>query len=480
MNKIVFDSPRFNEMQDFLIHIYTIAIDNPDLILNTGIVYREMCCYGLSSEDLKNSRNQEETFALFPKWIDRNKSNGNYKNGLRVEHRKSMNQFLKFFSKQHGNVLNDENGFIKLYIPLKSRNIYNSVNELFDFITNSRIIHASKVVDRARCDNVIVRLDSNDYEGAKKIFNFIKSNKIISDSLNRTNPFVPCVNGIGMMNESGISYNEEMSKNILNYVYNCINKMKAPIISDFLDWFKVNNHDEEIKEIFDCANGNTKELNIPEKTQNNWNKDKLELSKMYYSDKEKLILDTIKATYQKYGINQTIYAILSLIYFDQYNYFTNGDKNYRIQMSKLVDKDDVIGLINKVVKTNEFGITKKEIQEFCYQVCGSDLLNKINEACLLTFENYGRNNLKHAIRFAITNDNYDRFSRYSPNIDTKINHREIISKIPGKVIFDIIKKATNFKTINGDLSDIDYLIDSYISQLISYQNKSDDFSKKTK
>ena len=52
--------------------------------------------------------------------------------------------------------------------------MYENVNTLFDYIRDAGICHTSRVSDRARDDNVTIRLRKNDIESALKSAGFSK------------------------------------------------------------------------------------------------------------------------------------------------------------------------------------------------------------------------------------------------------------------------------------------------------------------
>lgn len=461
MSEIIFDKPRFDEMDGFLNHIYTIAKDNPDLEITSHIVYRELCKYSLDTSDFTYNGERKMYPELFQQWIRRNRENGNFEKGLKVEHYQTMVQFLQFYSRDGESELDNSKYYIKLYIPMKTIHIYENVNELFDFITNGKMIHASKVADRARTDNVIVRLRLDDFESALKIIEFV--NKRFPNFLNKSNPFIPTIKGIGLMKESGISYNSEISSLISLYINTCIKNNKTPSINEYIEWFKNNCNNAEVLDVF---------LSI-------FKKEKKESKKAIFGglkqvihvaidekNKKQIFIDALNATYKKYGLNQSIRAITCLIYTNNYSFFTNGYKEYRKKMESIVTSDDVIRYISNSLGIKNAEINHSMIELYCYKLFSKDILNTIIKSCLVTLINHNEYQLHNALKYAILNEDYNGFSRYNKNINDGINYRVILSEFSNKSLYDFIKLSLGIEVSRNDLGDIDRIIHMFIEKYI--------------
>lgn len=83
----------------------------------------------------------------------------------------------------YGNI-NSEHKFIKIYLSLDRNHLFEGVKQLFDFIARENIMHTSKSTSIVRTDNVIIRLNTGDLAGLKKITQYIESNKYIQEGMN--------------------------------------------------------------------------------------------------------------------------------------------------------------------------------------------------------------------------------------------------------------------------------------------------------
>lgn len=455
MSKIMFDEPRFNEMQHFLTRLYQIGKENPDVKMDKSIVYHELCKYELSSDDLKTNGNYVECYNLFEKWIDRN----DQVKGLTVLHELDWPHFLQFFSTKDKDYFDENPYFIKLYIPMKNKNLFESVNILFDYISDSKIRHASKVADIIRSDNVVIRLANDDINSALKIIELVNNNSVIRNNLNQTNPFIPTINGVGFMYETGISYNKEISILIARYINMCIEKQTVPVLSDFYKWFKDNNHSIEVDSIFAYTIGEKNAINV---------KDEEKQSDQF---KYQLLIEAIKATFLKYGIFQTVGALKKLIEEGTYDYFTNGNSEtaYRERLKASVTADDVNRYIREMLNKSGY-ITDDDIVDFCEDILKKNLLNEFCEACYVTYMNYDKIQLANALITKISVNDSSEFSRFSKNdVEHKKNYRDIIGKYDRRGIINLMKLFLREKGIDCDASNIDEIIELY-SNGIAYFN----------
>ena len=205
-----YDPARISEMQAFLDHISTIARDNPGIYLNSDIVYRELCKWGIKKSDIGPDYQGKNIGPLFSMWSARFRNHRN----IDVFCSPSWPYFCQFVH----DLPTTSDGFIKLYVALDTEHVFEGANQIFDFIEKSGLKHQSKIGKQIRSDNVIIRLPINDVEGAKKVINYISSNPYLRQGMNRVNPFIPSINGVGYMTETGISYNSELSEQIADYL----------------------------------------------------------------------------------------------------------------------------------------------------------------------------------------------------------------------------------------------------------------------
>ena len=469
MSRVDFDEPKLSEMQEFLNYIYTIGIQNSEVDINRSLVYRELCKYGLEKDEIDEYGNQINYSNLFPKWQQRNKEVGNDKRGLTVLHDEGWPHFLQFFSSRDYDFFQKSPEFIKLYIPIKYDGIYNSVNILFDYLKDSDISHLSKVSAKIRSDNVIIRLDKSDIESAIKIINFINNDNVINNSLNKTNPFVPTIGGIGFMYEKGISYNGEMASLISKYINHCINYQIKPSISEFYKWFKGNNYDYEIDSIFSYAIGERKYIETSEE------KDLTEF------EKYRLFIEAIKATFLKYDMNQVMFALKSLLEDNDYSSFTNGNGEikYRNELRTNVTRDEVINYIEKMLPEN-MELNFYTIKNFCQKIFQEELINDFYEACYVTIDNYDIDQLKKALRVMINDNNPEYFSRYSKkDINHEKNYRKIIANLTKEGIINLMKLSLEINNVYYN-EESDDLIEIFINNLQDKDYQDDNSNQRKK
>ena len=242
---LFFDSSNRLRMQEFLNHIYTIAVQNPGIHMNTNIIVNQLRIYGLPKSEIDEFDQGISNRQFFDKWE------------RKFTHKRNIRAFCDEFHKYHffqfTNKLGIRKHYIKLYIPINAPHLFKGVNELFEFIEKENIIHASLVADQARFDNVVIRLDAEDTESLNKIINYINSNKYLKTGLNYNSPFVPSINGIGCMNEHGNSYNRDIAHLMENYINQCLSKNTFPNIDEFRNYVKMNSYDLDLVETFENA-----------------------------------------------------------------------------------------------------------------------------------------------------------------------------------------------------------------------------------
>ena len=461
----MFDQPRLQEMHDFLNYLYTIGTQNTNITINDGLVYRQLCYYELDSDELDQNGVPTNYLDLFDKWIERNNEIDSDSKGMAVIHDPDWPQFLQYYSKNDYKYFQKSPDFIKLYIPVKYQNIYESVNVLFDYIRDSQMRHVSKVSDKMRTDNVIVRLDKTDLENAIKIINFIKNNNTIRNNLNKTNPFIPTINGIGFMYEKGISYNQEISFLISEYINNCIKLEIPPTLNDFYKWFKGNNNSKDADEIFSFAVG---EKTYIEDIEN----------EVTIEDKYHLFIGALKVTFLKYDMNQVMFALKKLLEDGDYSSFTNGngDIKYRKELREKVTRNEIVSFLEKSIP-DSIGLDYQSILYFCQKVFEKEMLNDFNNACLVTYSNYGIDNLKSAIKKLMEDGDPENFSRYSKDdLKHEKNYRKIIAQYDMDGIINLMKLSLDLNEIQYDEDDMDEIIELYTNNLTIVNSMSDDNS----
>ena len=455
MNSLKLDNPRLNEMQSFITYLYTIRVQNPNINFDENVVYRELCKAGLKRNQFTPQYELISNEFLFDKWINRFDNFQNKSEKLDVFVDPDWSYFIQFTSKQnYVKMMHLRKQFIKLYIPIDFQHLFEGVNQLFDFIKEQDIKHLSKVSKKIRSDNVIVRLGSDDLEGAKKIIDFVNSNPYFKDGLNKSNPFIPTINGIGFMNETGISYNSEMARLLSKFINIYAQMQVAPTVQNFYSWFKKNNYNQEVNDIFESALG-------------------IE-TKLTKSQKMAIFFDALKETSKKYGINQVEYALTEIIQNNNYSGITNGNGKikYRDLLVKNVSRDEILSYIKEIMNLTT-DIAFKDINEFCHKLFENEGIFELNSACLITLSKYNLEQVSFALRKMIYENNPIGFTRYSNDESDKTNYREIISKYDNTTILSIMKKAMELKGIKYNPNDIEQIISLYCNDVLksNYTNE---------
>ena len=191
--QMIFDKPRNNEINELLNYLYKLSATGH---INENIIY-----HILSYHYLKPIERKKRDSFEFLEGISVNHFFDGWENDGNVY--KSLTKF-QFISQD---LLNCRE-YVTLYIPIDYAHLNKGVMLLFDFLNKSNIKHSSFVSDVMSCENVIVRLDKKDEESIKKVIDFVYHN--LSGCLNKTNPLVPTIGGIGYSVGDGKNYNYEI------------------------------------------------------------------------------------------------------------------------------------------------------------------------------------------------------------------------------------------------------------------------------
>jgi hypothetical protein len=447
-SKILLDPPKKRAIESFLNYIYDLKKSNSDLSIDKDFVYNELCRYGLKKEDMFEDRSLRNNNYLFGRWFDT------------FYPVKNINAYCNpnwsyFFQFVNGNLRND-NEFIKLYIPIDSKHLEESVNRLFKYIASLNIEHCSKVSQEVRSDNVVVRLKKGDYYNAMKIINFVNSDEYIKKSLNKTNPFVPTLNGIGIMEENGISYNGEIANHVAHFINRSYREHKESVSYDEFNYFmEKNNYDKDVQNALHGKLGDIKE----------------ELSS---HQKLNLFLDSLTATYQKYGLTQAVGALKEAMH-GNFSCFTNSSPNkvkYRSLMNQNLEMDDIKIFVRSALEQVLGDISSLSTDEMSVKYCNyllqDDLVRKLDAASKNTIANYDSSQLTHAIQKYIFNGDTSSFSKYKKmdgKYDESINYRDYISSIGQNSIMEVIKKSLIIRGLNINALSDRFLIEMYSHEL---------------
>lgn len=443
-NGLKYDKTKLTDMQRFLNHILTIAKSNPTMSITPKIVYNELKNWNIKSSDKNAYGRGSMVDYYFKEWIDSFQSVKNI-DVFRTAH---FHYWCQFENNP------DFEECIKLYIPIDGEHLNIGVRQLFDFIAKNNISHSSKVGSELRSDNVIVRVKKGDTVALKKIIDFINNNRYLKEGLNPVNPFLPTINGIGAINETGISYNSEISKAISVYIEKHKNDNRIDI-NDFIASAKSSIYLEEVRDTFELAT-NTQEQYFDKKSTSRALTD---------IQKQSLLYDTVRATIDKYDINQAQVAIKNAIKNSYYGYFTNGNSGYRNMISKNITGSEMLSLIEKVVPSNGNVSLDSIIQNYCNFVYSNKILKYFDDMCKVTLENHGNEFLYKSLKQFYFTGSPDGFSRHSHNPEDKINYREYCKYFNNKNLPQILASSLLAKGIQADRKNLENIIYQYTNAL---------------
>ncbi len=230
------DKVRIN---DTLKYFAQIIKENPNLDISDA--NGEKYIYSLL---VKTNVPKEEQYTLisdiFAKWIDYYKD----KENIKVFVDPNWSSFCQFTN----NVGNGKT-HIKIYVPTKANYIEENSKIIFDYLSKNNIHHQSKINNRIRFDNIVVRL--NEVNDAINLLNFINSIKEIQEGLIEANPFSFTHNNIAIASEGYNSYNTIIACYIVMYLRNKRDNNDLDNVSsdDFANFIKDYYIDTFIKKI---------------------------------------------------------------------------------------------------------------------------------------------------------------------------------------------------------------------------------------
>ena len=469
-----FDGTRINEMDKFLDFVFKArkSLESTNKF-NVDFVYSCLCnCY-LKYSDRKKGKifnrinlSGIDNREYFRKWINEFKSNEN------IEVFNWPNGAFCQFQILH---CKEQPSYIKIYVPLDYKHLYDGANMIFDYLSKSGIWHSSKIANHLRSDNIVIRLKGDDTEGVNNLLDFIKNNKYIMKGLNKTNPFIPTINGIGIMNDLGNSYNLEISNYIYYYIEECIKKRKKVSAEDFKEFIENSRNidywaDKYLyKQFYDWSSSKEfNEYNLYETFCNAYYG--VKKNDLSTSQKGMLIIDCLKVTFEKYGINQVKDAIFNIIENDDYTYITNNGENlYREKLKKNVSKDDMKDYLiqsckSREIDINEFMTTQDMVDAYCDNIFYGSAPTLLDDICRVTLENHGIKQLQDAITRFINTGKIDRFSRFK-NGDSSVNYREKLSFFNKITFLCSIDASLYNKGIDSSDMSLDDKINCYVTKL---------------
>lgn len=198
---------RFHELDDFLGYFAQVYEQNPSLEITEDTIYHAMMEYGISNEE----RNHPDIRNYFGSWIQKFEKTKN----LVVYQDLRQKSFLQF----HNQKDKKDYKYVKLYLNYSKTDIYDSVNRVFGFMAKKNILHYSKVADRVRSDDVVLRIGTT--KDAENIISHINSDSKLASCARTTNPFVFRYGVVGIAYDDLLSYNSVVSSIVAKYLNNC-------------------------------------------------------------------------------------------------------------------------------------------------------------------------------------------------------------------------------------------------------------------
>lgn len=301
---------------DYLNKIYfKNKIVNSDFVITGDMVYTVMINYCNPEENVE---------PFFNIWIDRFKT----RPGIDVYRGEAWSHFCRF---NNGDL--DDNKAIKLYIPLKSHNLDSNVTRIFEFIRTCDMVHRSKVAKVIRNDNVVVRVEN--VEDALKIIDFVNSDVNIKKELNPVFPLTPSYHNVGISRDGIHSYNFELASVLADMLNKNIH-LNLENYKNYLRQMVICTDEHDLKMIYQIGQMAFSSNSLSDITNVN----------VRFKRSNKALFDVMNATYDKYGEEQVICALVEYICYSRSGYFTRGHKyNLRTQLEQNFAPSDVLNII---------------------------------------------------------------------------------------------------------------------------------------
>ncbi len=439
----------YDLIQYFINMIGEFAKSNPDKEIDKNFIYSQLMGFNIKNNQLPYYSISHE----FENWKYRYNNNPNIK-VFEVDKR----SFLWF---ANGKIKGNE---VKLYIPMDYNHIKEGANQLFDFIASTGIEHQSKIANKIRNDNLVVRVNS--LEDAEKIIEFVKNNSYIQEGLIKTNPFLTNFNGVGLAMDNNYSYNStvcEILSNFINYLkqHNRFDLLTVDNLNQYIKNSITNIQDLELKDIYTLLSKTTdKNFKLQDFVSHADNK----LIDRYTSDRKRItdpkyyLEESIKITKQTHPKNCET-AILEYLKGNS-NYFTNTNR-VRDGLTKYVHPGDLINLMRTKLNENNISIpnSDKELINNYIVLVLSDIYKKQFEIISTAYKNteiaYNQEQAIAAIRDLIVNNSIKYFTN-------RFNDRTNLSNnVVGHDIKRILLSGIDIQ--NLDIENVDEIINRFLN-----------------
>ncbi len=446
-------------IQSFLDMLKEYAISNPNQEISQKFVYSNLMGFNVKQEHMPYCKIDEH----FTGWESR------YMYDNRINTFKIPKRAFLWFT--NGKIYGNE---IKLYIPLDYNHIKEGANQLFDFIASTGIEHESKISDKIRNDDLVVRV--NNLKDAETIIDYINSNQYIKEGLMKTNPFLPNWNGVGITMDNNYSYNSTVSELISNFIetlkrYNRLDLLTVEELNKFVISSVPSIEDPDLKDIYSLiSKTTTQEFNLNEFISHANNKlvDK-------YTSKRQRIVDP--AYYLEFAISQTekYYPGNSATAIKEYlklnpMYFTNKERA-REGLLKYVRPGLLINLMRTKLIENNVSVPSTDeelINEYLNLIINKqnnyqEQYNIIKTAFANTASVYNINQAIGAIKDLYFNNGVQCFTnRFNDRTNLK---EKVINHDARKIIL------SNIDISGLDLNDTNEVLSRIVNAMLTVYNK---------
>ena len=432
---------RFDKIDEFLIHIATFALSNPDIEITDNFVYGQMITY-----NIKDNKKVLDVFNYFED---------------KYKHRTHIHAYREKNWKYYLQIVNGKEDFInkkalKIYVPQDHKHIKKSAELIFDFLNKNKIKHLSKISEDIRCDNISIRLLS--LEDANLLSRFIDETEEIKKGLIDSNPFTTEYKNISYIIDDKVPYLYDVCFYISEYI-NILkedNKLHQVSYVDFNTYLnsiytnifnkgekliqycdqryiidnkigKLISHRENLELLLIALNPNKninytfahfrwinseqykKDINkfMKELLYKSFNEDEVTKPILTLKQKEKLLVDAILKTTKKYTLDHAIEAVKKYLKSNNPSGFTRDDE-IRKKIINYLSSAEVL-LIIKNSLGGEFNVERYVNNAISINI---DKLKQeiLEKACIQTYKEFGEIQFLEALREAITFKSYKKFS----------------------------------------------------------------------
>lgn len=195
-------------INDFLNYLATVQKQNPSISLPENMIYRELVRLGVPDKEKNYSVD-----SLFTAFVQNFESDTNQ----RVFVDPNWSYFCQFIQDEPNRPMVNEQNHIKLYVPLDEKHMYVGVDKIFNFLSEQKIPHISKVGSNIRNDDVVLRLVNP--EDARKVIDYIGKDQYLQNGLLPANPFLHQENGIAMTCDGNLSFSTSLAFMLTEYIH---------------------------------------------------------------------------------------------------------------------------------------------------------------------------------------------------------------------------------------------------------------------